>query len=216
VRQLSRHPLGIHSKMQKIILHIFIILPLAFATSAAQSIDSTRWINVTNDSLGISFEYPSYFTNNILRYPRIFKNASYLEYLRYSPQEVRVNPSETIYLEMYSTLKIYLSKHPFDIVAEENNFIRKDNKWFDNKNPYEEPVDTFSLSDWKGLRSIRNTSIGIKGGGTWTSAADEEVLFLAKEIGISKSIVCFATGFNFPNAEYILRKICNSIIILKK
>jgi hypothetical protein len=178
--------------------------------------DSTQWINGVNDSLGISFMYPSYFTNSILKHPRKLKNVSYLEYLRYSPHELRVNPSEIIYLELYSTLKICLSESPFDKIANENNFIRKDDKWFDNKNPYEEPVDTFYFSDWRGLRSVRNTSIGIKDGGTWTSAADEEVLFLTKEIGNNKSIVCFAAGFDFPNAIVILKRICESIIIFKK
>jgi hypothetical protein len=211
-----RSPLGIHSEMAKITLHIFIFLLLPFAITEGQIIDSTKWINGANDSIGISFVYPSYFTNNISRHPRKFKNASYLEYLRYSPQEVRVNPTEIIYLESYSTLKIYLSDYPFDTVAEANNFIRKDNKWFDNKNPYGEPADTFYFSDWKGLRSVRNTSIGIKGGGTWTSAADEEVLFFTKEVGNNRTIVCFATGFDFLNAIEILKRICNSINILKK
>jgi hypothetical protein len=202
--------------MVKITLHIFIFLLLPFAITEAQSIDSTQWINGANDSLGISFIYPSYFKINTSKHSRRTKNVTYLEYLRYSPEEVRVNPIEIIYLELYSTLKIYLSDLTFDKIAEENNFIRKGDKWFDNENPYEEPADTFYFSNWKGLSSIRNTSIGIKGGGTWTSAADKEVLLLIKEIGNNKSIVCFASGFDFPSAKDILKKICNSIIVFHR
>jgi hypothetical protein len=205
--------LGIHSKMTKITLHIFIFLLLPFALTEGQSIDSTQWINGANDLIGISFIYPSYFTINTSGHSGRTKNVAYLEYLRYSPEEVRVNPTEIIYLELYSTLKIYLSDLAFDKIAEENNFIRKDGKWFDIENPYEEPADTFYFSNWKGLSSSRNTSIGIKGGGTWTSAADEKVLLLTREIGNNKSIVCFASGFNFPSAQDILEKICNSIIV---
>jgi hypothetical protein len=202
--------------MAKITLHIFIFLLLPFAMSEGQSIDSTKWINAADDSIGISFVYPSYFTFNTSEHSWRTKNVAYLEYLRYSPEEVRVNPTEIIYLELYSTLKIYPSDLDFDKIAKENNFFKKNDKWFDNENPYGEPSDTFNLSSWKGLSSTRRASIGIKGGGTWTSAADKEVLLLIKDVGNSKSIICYAEGFDFPNAKEVLEKICNSIIFVHR
>ena len=202
--------------MRNIIISIFTFLLLSYINTEAQVVDSTQWINYVNDSLGISFNYPDYFDINPLGYIAETREITYLEYLRYSPEEVKVNPSEIIYLELYSTLKIYISDLSFDKIVEENNFIRKDDKWFDNENPYEEPADTSYYSNWKGLSSRRNTSIGIKGGGTWTSAADEEVLLLIKEIGKNRSIVCYAKGFDFPNARDVLEKICNSIIIIHR
>ena len=189
---------------------------LAFTIVEAQVGDKSKWVNYKNEASCISFIYPSYFVINpggsILK----AKNAICIEYLRYSPVDEKVDSNKAIYLELYSTLTIYVSDFGFDKNAEENNFFKKDGQWFDKGNQYEDSVIAYNLSDWKGLKSTRNTSIGIKGGGTWTSAADEEVLLLIKGIGNHKSIVCFATGFDFPNSTDILKKICNSITIRTK
>ncbi len=47
-------------------------------------------------------------------------------------------------------------------------------------------------------------------------AGDEDVFLYFKNIGNNKSVVCYAEGFDFPNGEDVLKKICSSIDTIQK
>jgi len=194
--------------MTKTIISITVFIFLFNVKILPQVNDSTNWINFTNDSFGISFDYPTYFELNPWKNDKKENSVALISYLRYEP----VEPKEdyTIYLKLYSTLLIYVSNNDFDEIAVENNLIKKNNKWYDKERQYFKPADTFYFNDWQGLKTITRVSIGTKDHGAWTSDGDIDVYLITKKIN-NKTIVCYAKGFDFPDGETILKTICSSI-----
>ena len=195
--------------MKIFLLHIIFLLSLSNIKILSQVQDSTQWINFKDDSLEISFSYPAFFKLNPWNYNDRDSSVAFISCLRYEPYELKEN--YFVELENYSSLNIYISNSDFKKIAEENNFINENNKWYEKARYSLGPADSLYFENWKGIRAYSNTSIGIKDDGIFTRDADIEVFLITKEMGSKKYIVCYAKGFDFPNGENILEKICESI-----
>jgi len=195
--------------MIKKLIYLIIVLLISNIKIFSQVNDSTQWISFKNDSLDVTFSYPTYFELNPWNYNDRDSSVAFISYLRYEPYELKEN--YTIELENYSTLNIYISNSDFEKVAEENSFIKINNRWFEKESISFGPADSFYFKNWKGIRGVANNSVGIKDDGIFTKAGDIEVFLVTKKNKNNHLIVCYAKGFDFPNGKDVLKRICESI-----
>ena len=207
-------------------MKILSILLLLYSFSYSQTIDSTKWIIQKNDSLGITFKYPSYFTlNKIESSENNLENAIYLipiGYEYYDPigqakEYLRDNDTTILYLTKPSELTIILSKEDFKKIGSENGYTIKDTLWYDTEmleNGWmDESANRYDFEDWIGYAALTPTSIYFKRGGCWTTSAEGQRYILMKKISQKYNIYVVAEGFDFPQGEQTLQMICNSIEI---
>jgi hypothetical protein len=129
-------------------------------------------------------------------------------------------------LEYPSGLTILLCNKNFSQIANESGFYEKNGFWYGDSNYI--PVDkdyydfeqyagyAIHFDDWFGIKAIYQTRISKKGGGFWTAAGERYKFILYKKIASDKFLLANGYGFDFPQADKILIKICKSIKLTNK
>ncbi len=206
---------------------IFISILFLSSLSFTQTVDSTKWILKTIDSLDLSFEYPSYFDIGNLVYEEeppideitfaVLDFVYYSELGKASEYTEDEDTSRILYLTQPSQLSLIISGKSFIDIGDEYGYTIKDSLWFDTdmlENGWSnEPAKVFNFNDWIGYYTYTPARIYIKDGGCWTAAGEEQRIIAMKHINNNKNIFAIAEGFDFPEGEIILQIICKSILI---
>ena len=209
--------------------YIFISILLLISANYSQVIDTTKWNTKYIDSLGISFEYPTYFEIDSFYYgdtePEeiIITRLEYMYYEEYGKASEYQNDPDTtrlLYIEYPTYLVLMLSNKSFSEIGNENEYTIKDSLWYDTEmledGWSDEPAKEYKFENWNGYRATSPARIYLAGGGgCLTAAGEEQRIILMKRIDEDKNIFAIAKGFDFPEGGTILQMICKSILIKK-
>lgn len=209
----------------KIIITIIDILILS-GWLFCQSQDTIKWLNYSNNEIGISFFYPSFFNlDNKSAYldsvPAACISLRFTNYPVYgNAAEMGMGDStETLYLELEQSVDLVVSNIVLPEMAFQYGYLMKDGLWYD-KEMYEkgwsdEPATNYALEDWNGYETYTPTRVYLKGGGCVTAAGERRRLFFLRKFSNNVFVYAFAERFDFDNADNILKKILISITITK-
>ena len=208
--------------------YIFISILLLINTNYSQVVDTTKWNTKYIDSLGVSFEYPTYFEIDSFNYgdtqPEeiIIARLEYMYYEEYGKASDYMGDSDTtrmLYVEYPSSLVLILSRKSLIEIGKENEYTIKDSLWYDTEmleNGWsDEPADDYRFEKWEGYLAYTPARIYFESGGCLTAAGEEQRIILKKRINAEKNIFAICRGFDFPEGGIILKMICKSISIKK-
>jgi hypothetical protein len=207
----------------------YILISILFInnTNYSQVVDTTKWNAKYIDSLGISFEYPSYFELDNFDYGDtqpgeiIFAQLVYEYYVEYGKASEYMNDPDTtrlLYIDYPTSLALLITDKSIEEIGRENEYTVKDSLWYDTKmledGWSDEPAKEYKFEKWKGYISTTPARIYFAGGGgCLTAAGEEQRIILMKRINADKKIFAIASGFDFPEGGTILQMICKSISI---
>ena len=202
--------------------NILFILLLVCTFTAAQTIDTIKWVNYSNTFSIIKFEYPSFmlleknFNSNISEIDSVI-TLSFTDYPLYgiASDWGRGDSTDTLHYDLFQSLDIVVSKLSLDEIAKNYDYIKRDSVWFDlemyKMGLNDEPASIYNVNDWFGFYTYTPTRVYLKEGGCITAAGDRGRFFLYKKFTNEKVIYVFGERFDFDNSDIVLQKILDSI-----
>jgi len=212
----------LYNMKRNILLSVFTF----YSFTVAQTVDITKWISYNNTLLNITFNYPSFMqieddfsSENVEMDSSI--TIGFTDY-RFFDTEAGLgigDSTDTLHIALDQSLIIIVSKLSIVEIAPKYGYLYLDSAWYDSE-MYEhgwsdEPASNYLIDDWAGFVTFTPTSVYFKEGGCLTHAGNMRVFFLSKKISESETVFVSGERFDFDDAEIILKKILNSISLIK-